>query len=141
VEYTQFMVGWKSSCPPPHDSREEYGNYIPPGGWSPKTKEGTPFSRIGCNQSTWIHYRGWGVLENRMMGWYLSFVDQVTFCKNIFHVMYRADHCVYKALGTPNLYLGGATMVGSTTEENFFYKSTMITSPHYIHEVKRKFFF
>ena len=44
------------------------------------------------------------------------------FCKNIFHVMYRADHCVYKALGTPNLYLGGATIVGSTTEENFFYQ-------------------
>jgi len=42
--------------------------------------------------------------------------------KNIFDVIYCADHCVYRELGTPNLYLGGATLVGSTTEENFFYQ-------------------
>ena len=28
MEYTQFMVGWKSSCPPPHDSREEFGGEL-----------------------------------------------------------------------------------------------------------------
>ena len=44
------------------------------------------------------------------------------FCKNIFAVIYCADHCVYRELGTPNWYLGGATIVGSTTEENFFYQ-------------------
>ena len=42
-----------------------------------------------------------------MLNSYLSFVDEVTFYKNIFRVMFCADHCVYVVLGTPNLWLVG----------------------------------
>ena len=47
-----------------------------------------------------------------MLEWSLSFVDEITFYKNIFRVMFCADHCVYVVLGTPNLCLGGWVVVG-----------------------------
>jgi hypothetical protein len=49
-----------------------------------------------------------------MLEWSLSFVDEVTFYKNIFHVMFCAEHCVYMMLGTPNLWLVGRGTVGLT---------------------------
>jgi hypothetical protein len=52
------------------------------------------------------------LVENRMLECPLSFVDQVTFYKNIFHVMYCADHCVHSARGASMPILGGATPVG-----------------------------
>ena len=82
------------------------------------------------------------VLENRMglITWRRVVTKIVRETgENYFCVIYCAEHCVYIEPGTPNLYLGGATTVGSTTEENFFYKSTMFTSLHYIHEVRINF--
>jgi len=32
--------------------------------------------------------------------------------------IYRADHCVYRGVGTPTLYLGGRVVVGSEIYKN-----------------------
>jgi len=47
-----------------------------------------------------------------MLEWSLSFVDEVTFYKNIFHVMYCAKPCVYSVSGASMYVLGDATTVG-----------------------------